>query len=952
MLIKSIELSEYEKKVIAKRATEIELEMLEQREDITSGIDTILELLSSAIIIKKIEHLNKVSFPKDISLNLADCSKVMLKSIDRALKKEEKEKNQDLMNESKKLKKFLDSNRMSSPEEVANLKRNNGEIKSEIKKINSEIKSSKKSIEELRSKKSKFKKKNKELKVEEIDGKIKESEDKIESLKVQKRDLSSQVEANKIEIAEQVVKNQQFKKITDQIDINQNELEKTQLIRLKITEMFSDWQNHKKIAGDIQVKSAKSSFKVSELTGAEIEKLRGVKPERVSHLDGYYVELPDESHVWIFDITKEQKVLLETELNNFLVQSKKSLSSTESVGLQERIKRIRDIKGKIEAAKEGRLIEQKFDVSSPEALEKIIIRTKMPEIDAAIDLGTLQGMEVTKENNQQFVDKLKYVASELFRKGNLEHIINGMAGYELDLAAPYAKKYLEVRDLIIGFRNLSEIQKQEMLNHLILLEGSVKVKDLRDVSHREAPLHIQDSKDLIPGINKQEMRNLRLVSLCLEKIKNKEKVNLTRAQKQELATFLQDAKGNDQLNKIISKSILLQRVPDGISLKALEFIRTFTFKSKYLDQFQPITSKMETSWSKVVQGIELAPNERLTVAELGVVNQLIKHSRGLSKLKEMGLTSKEAGFGRELAIQIESLRGLENTVRRINKEIQIVLEKEKCYKPGDIIHEKIAGRLMHNEGLKNPLTLLKKYPIVFQQRYLITPYAHEAIILPSDEFSGKISISEVIALWEYNELSFAKLTYSDVYRINPIKLLSKESASYLQQIDNDKFEDETNNIFQQIENDLHTSRKYNKKFQKIANDKPRQWNAGKTKFLFWQNFRKEQRDFTKLYEKFAGEDDFTGKKMICSEFASKTNIVALLELDKRLRAKIVKHLEETNQTELANKYRSGELKVIDLPISSHAKLKNLYPGRFVQLLAKRNAVEKVETPQVLQRLMK
>lgn len=948
LMIKSGELSAYETKILTKKAIETEFKILDQRDQTRVIIDGILLSLSSGIIIKRIEKLRSVSIPEGISLKLADCSVAMLKQIKKTLEGREKHLNNERFALGKDLAKFYEKGKVLTQSEIEILENKRKDIKSEIKRISSEIKSSKSDLNELEERKLKMeKKKKKASKIEIVAREISEVKQKIKSLKTLKKNISVESNIQKNEIKDYIEKNKELEEINSKIESKQKKITETQNRLAKIQEMFSDWDNRQKIAGDVEVKSFKASFDVAQLNGTEMEKLNESKSERVALFKEYYVDLPEQQHVWIFDVTAKQMERLANQINGLKEQSKKSLSSAESLDLKKKIDTFVDVLRKITVVKEGRLVEGELDARRLLTEDELVNMSKgseMPEIDAAIDSGTLQTLEVTSENSQQVMDKLKYVATELFRKGSLKDIVDRQAGYELDLAAPYAKKYLEVRDIIIGFKGFSQEQKDALLNHLVTIEGSVEVKDLRKVSHRVVQSLGMDRITLIPGISREEMRSLRLISLCLDKINNKQKVNLNRAQKQELANFLQNAKGNNQLNKILSKSIEVQRVPDGISIKALEFLRTFTYKSKYIDQFQKVTAKLENSWTKVISGQKLAPEERLTVSELGVLRQLINHSSDFSKLKQMGLTSREAGFGGDLAIQIESLEALVNIVEHILGDIQTAIEKEELYKPGDILLEKVTGHLAYLGAKQNR--------IAFLQRYLITQYQHEGTIIPFDKFSNKLNISEVTASWGVNELPFATLAFSDVYRINPTKLISDESSAILKQIYFDKYDKEISGLFQQIERELHETKESTEKFKNIKNSKERRMNAGKAKYQFWKNLRRKPSDFGKLHDKFYGEKISIGETMICSEFASKTNIAALMELDKRLRVKIVKELEDTNQRDLAEKYRSGELKVIDLSLYSHGKLKHLYPGKFVQLLASRKAVEKVEPPMVLQNLMK
>ncbi len=661
----------------------------------------------------------------------------------------------------------------------------------------------------------------------------------------------------------------------------------------------------------------------------------------------FLINLPDqEQPIWIFDITKEQIDSLSERIEELKTSQEEITSFDEMKIVNDEIDSLKYLLNKIIATKEHRLLSTTFDTESlltPNEKKLFAPQPLKLEIDASIDIQRLRSMAVFPENIPQVLDILKDIATQLLEKGKLTDSIDLLSQNELDLAVPYAKKYLEILTLISEFKEISDDRKTELIDSLNEIQSEITIEDLTNISNRS--VHGLVTNDInFSDLSTEELKNLRIISHCLENLKGNKNFVLNSDQKKGLCDFFEYASGNKTLNKLLSKHIQSNHIADGISTATLKFLRAFTFKSKLLSQFQATTDKLVNAWQKISEGLPLQPNEKITISEFGILEQLIKSSKMFEKIKSMGLTSGDIKINDPLSSNIENLDKLRTIAVDITSKIQSAIGEEQNYSTGDIYLPIIDDELAFRGAKANLGTSF--------QRNLITRYQHEGKLFVSNEVSNKVFISEIMGKWLFDELRFKQLTYSDVYRILPVKLLSRESIPIFQEMYGDHYEEEINKLFQGIETEVHHEEKFTKKFQGLANDKKRRIDAGKAKYMVADRYKKAPRPFQKLHEKFFNEDISLGQKMICSEFTTKTTVVGLIELQIRLKEKVVEHLMQNGQVELAEKYKNDEKKLLDLPITERMKLSRFYPGKLIKVLSTKNAVVKIPRPKILQDIMK
>lgn len=234
----------------------------------------------------------------------------------------------------------------------------------------------------------------------------------------------------------------------------------------------------------------------------------------------------------------------------------------------------------------------------------------------------------------------------------------------------------------------------------------------------------------------------------------------------------------------------------------------------------------------------------------------------------------------------------------------------------------------------------------------------------------------------------------------------------LRDIYGDEWPQVINERYQKVEYEMQS--KAAKKFENIGNDQERRVAAG---FADHPNLfklmgkdvkgheKKYERNFDRLHAKFFEENNLPDEEQICSEWATKATLVAMLETNKRIASEIrkkvgnqfdgnqilqnlqqrkidlpadveeylkgIRHWKEqaavSKQAERKlvkilkdQRYsaqdiqliiRLGNQEIFDLPYSQKERLKAVHPGRMVRLLTDKKCAKIKEPPTILRNLV-
>lgn len=435
------------------------------------------------------------------------------------------------------------------------------------------------------------------------------------------------------------------------------------------------------------------------------------------------------------------------------------------------------------------------------------------------------------------------------------------------------------------------------------------------------------------------------------------------------------------------------KIPMGITNQAASFLSAYVKYTANLAKFEaelpPIQQRAEHLLQKFSSDpSQIRPEDKLTLKEIGTLSR--------SAL----LSGKIEKFGKVFAFDpaVQKLTELTVPANEIYKKLEAIM------KPAVKDHYE-DGSLLAYSGKKKSTWLGRSLPP--EERlttYASNGFTHGAKLYHQGD---DLSISHLYGNHLQEEIGLYHLCISDIWELDISSLVSPEMAQQLQMIDGDKWKDAVNEMFQAIEKNLHSNGA--KRFEKLTNLSERRFAAGFADHPWLYRLlgrgkvkghqRKDERDFQKLHGKFFGNIPL-GKEQICSEFASKTTLASMIELNKRLSKKIAKNnsklkgeavlkqlkdkgcalsqeveaylngerftKKEAAKTRDAEKqliallenenYSTGDIELIirlgnneifDLPYDKKERLKAIHPGRMVQLLVDKGCAKLKPLPEEL-----
>ncbi|MCE2984115.1 MAG: hypothetical protein LW832_11195, partial [Parachlamydia sp.] len=87
------------------------------------------------------------------------------------------------------------------------------------------------------------------------------------------------------------------------------------------------------------------------------------------------------------------------------------------------------------------------------------------------------------------------------------------------------------------------------------------------------------------------------------------------------------------------------------------------------------------------------------------------------------------------------------------------------------------------------------------------------------------------------------------------------------------------------------------------------------------------------------------------EFSSKTTLAALVKLNRELAEELGDVLIEKGEIEKGEALKQNRT-VLDLPFDKKERMKYIHPGRMIDLLVQRNCVKKLESPVIVQQIVR
>jgi hypothetical protein len=508
--------------------------------------------------------------------------------------------------------------------------------------------------------------------------------------------------------------------------------------------------------------------------------------------------------------------------------------------------------------------ETKLNLITAKANEKTFDTTLNREIIILIKFKRL--LEATGQFSQ-FEEKWNQFVGEIQKNERVKTLLESRM-----TEIPYDKSLSLKCDKEI----IDEIESQTKFDHPSKIPPKA-VSALLQISH-----YAQLSKNF-PKDKFSEMENDHFVDL-LETLRNTPHMFsiLTTFKPKKNTAMLEELIPSAFRSFFIDKDEKHFNIPAGITKEAVELVteyltmmKNYEKLSKPLAKAHSLLEKYETD-SKLVQS-----KDKLKIAEIGQISKLARFNNLMTKLPEHP--------------------ALADCRSKIQEACEIMGELEEIlmpayngqYRSGDLLGYSGKKKEAWNGKSLGPEEKLTMYIADYNLIHGMKTYHSE------DE--GDLMISHIYSKFGTKKMDLYEAVISDGWRLDITRLIPKESRHMLQVIYGDDWKNRIQSRYHTIEQEILS--KTTEESAGITNDDERRINAGLADFHRIINLfggikgqkvkghkldESEEQDFSATYSELlrgSPENAETPNHQICSEFASKATLVALMQLNHELQLK-------------------------------------------------------------------
>ncbi|MCE2983626.1 MAG: hypothetical protein LW832_08680 [Parachlamydia sp.] len=622
-----------------------------------------------------------------------------------------------------------------------------------------------------------------------------------------------------------------------------------------------------------------------------------------------------------------------------------------------------------------------------------------PYIKAKAIIGSLKLSNNAKEALNNIVEKVeKNVVSEELKS----YLANAPKSYLSD----------NLDEMLLGESVLNEILKSAPSSFLSNEQQVDMMRLSRFLNKASAAAKL--AKDDQPALSLYEKQQMADILERAEKdLFLKEALHAFTASEdhEEIETFLNLAPSF--LQSIVKKFVTPKvkknqdKIPAGITPQSIAFLQTYLSKTRTITKSATEVSKLHAKMEDLLARYHANPasiklEERLTLTELGKITRSARLNESddeekpsfLGQLRNLGLMEMSPKLQKLSDLSIHS----QDLLADLDKIIRPVINSH--YKDGDVLAYAAKKK---SEWLNSPLPLEERLT-----SFAANGFTHGAKLFCNE---GEVQISHVYGNFEQEILCLYQLCISDIWEINITPLVPDSLINTLKEVYGEDWAQKVNELYRRVENEMQTNAPY--RFQNVGNNQERRIAAGiagqpQLFKLMGKDVlgheRTHERDFNKLYNKFYG-DELPTDDQICSEWASKATLAAMLETNKRLTAEVknslgnqfdgkqvIKNLEQKglelpkevsdylngvrhwkenrdvtrkaenqlvkileqqgySSEDIQLIIRLGNEEIFELPYSRNERLKAIHPGRMVSLLVDKKCAKQKQPPQVLASLV-
>ena len=363
-------------------------------------------------------------------------------------------------------------------------------------------------------------------------------------------------------------------------------------------------------------------------------------------------------------------------------------------------------------------------------------------------------------------------------------------------------------------RKLSLKKYHEAVQNLKALStktGNSKFKELLD-AHPAIPTSAHEEEETIkvewlhPLLKPHEAEQLRRLSKLLkdsrlhpeklDKIKDHEKKLLQR--------FIFDILNNMEFNQCLLK--LGHKIPFGITSEAIELAKTLSYKSRHHTQFIRLTAKAQNLAEKLDLPEAIHDNEKLSLQEFGILNQLAS----LSPLFVSLDGAKLLGEATYLKVLYEKSLQARELIDELNDRFQKSIQEEDIYQDGDIA-------AWHSSKWDQFLAKKPSSEVDMMRRW-VTELGHGTYLYrgeADEEGMSPLMQSHIYGTYENEPVTIQAAVFSEVWRLQVSRLVDPSSSLYkaLQEIymrEGKNIDDEIQKVYEQAAHQFHADTEENR----------------------------------------------------------------------------------------------------------------------------------------------
>ncbi|ARB93915.1 hypothetical protein [Legionella longbeachae] len=414
---------------------------------------------------------------------------------------------------------------------------------------------------------------------------------------------------------------------------------------------------------------------------------------------------------------------------------------------------------------------------------------------------------------------------------------------------------------------------------------------------------------------------------------SKKNNNVVPEHRDSIQKMLSDSIGNMDLNKKIGLIDKFESRVSGIGAMTTKDIKALSFRTRNLELIAPRINVLLNNINDVIEnGTRLDSKQKISLKEYGMLYDLSNlYAEVMWDLDKIGLIK-----GNE---KLEQIYTYAEEAHAIIYFLDSKFNQQFSAPTGSVVfdHTKDKSEIYG-----------KKMNLMEQVVAKVTKYGHasKAITITDANDNHLNEISHINPGYKEEQFSLRNFLYSDIYKIKLENLIDKVNQKLLQDNLGENWLQILEQKYGQIEQQIHHQAREKHvhisaeggvaRFASIGTNK---LHGGYKNFILHDHKNSEIRD--DIMGNNIPDENREQSKVLCSEFISKTLIAAIQELNDC----VVKELRDIHRVP------NVPDRLMKSPISQRDKLELMTPEHLFKTLSARKAIEKVETPSVIDELI-